>query len=259
MCQSVFWSVNVLGAGHRWVGGELVMSPHTCPPPSIWANLLQMVIRAITDIMTITMGGGWLNLGISLSYWGTRVWDLPSPRSPFGTSNQNITRIANAVQCHSQLSGHYDCHDLRFSIVGNINKFTTVHKNLSTLVKTRPSNQCLTQILMVETPGNIKNNYTYQAGEQHGSDVSDRMWDESRIWPWMGLGLDLGSGLGLGVIPGLRSGIGSGLKLDLSHTATTSKWRKFKPMYIFKTHFSTDIVTNKQPWEDSATQLLSSR
>ena len=102
----------------------------------------------------------------------------------------NIERTANAVQCHSLLSGHYDCHDLRFSIVGNINKFTTVHKNLSTLVKTRPSNQCLTQILMVEPPGNIKNNYTYQAGEQHGSDVSgqimDLTMDGSRIGSWIG-------------------------------------------------------------------------
>ena len=24
---------------------------------------------------------------------------------------ENIARIANAVQCHSLLSGHYDCHD----------------------------------------------------------------------------------------------------------------------------------------------------
>ena len=29
----------------------------------------------------------------------------------------NIARIANAVQCHSQLSGNKDCHEFRFSIV----------------------------------------------------------------------------------------------------------------------------------------------
>ena len=29
----------------------------------------------------------------------------------------NIARIANVAQCHSLLTGHYDCHDLRFSIV----------------------------------------------------------------------------------------------------------------------------------------------
>ena len=56
MCQSVFWSVNVLGGGHRWVGGELVMSRHTCPP--IWANLLQLVSGAITLVMTISLAGG---------------------------------------------------------------------------------------------------------------------------------------------------------------------------------------------------------
>ena len=30
--------------------------------------------------------------------------------------SENIARIANAVQCHSELSGHTDCHELRFSI-----------------------------------------------------------------------------------------------------------------------------------------------
>ena len=29
----------------------------------------------------------------------------------------NIARIANAVHCHSLLSGYKDCHELRFSIV----------------------------------------------------------------------------------------------------------------------------------------------
>ena len=30
---------------------------------------------------------------------------------------KNIARIANAVQCHNQLSGNKDCHEFRFSIV----------------------------------------------------------------------------------------------------------------------------------------------
>ena len=38
---------------------------------------------------------------------------------------KDIDRIANAVQCHSLLSGHYDCHALRFSIVRNVNNFPT--------------------------------------------------------------------------------------------------------------------------------------
>ena len=33
-----------------------------------------------------------------------------------------FARIVNALQCHSLLSGHYDCHDLRFSIVRNVKK-----------------------------------------------------------------------------------------------------------------------------------------
>ena len=37
----------------------------------------------------------------------------------------NIARIANAVQCHSLLSGHYDWNVLRFSIVRNVDNFTT--------------------------------------------------------------------------------------------------------------------------------------
>ena len=37
----------------------------------------------------------------------------------------NIARTANAVQCHSLLSGHYDCNVLMFSIVRNVNNFTT--------------------------------------------------------------------------------------------------------------------------------------
>ena len=39
--------------------------------------------------------------------------DLVDPK----TVAENIARIANAVQCYSLLSGHYDCHDLSFSIV----------------------------------------------------------------------------------------------------------------------------------------------
>ena len=34
-------------------------------------------------------------------------------------------QIVNAVQCHSLLSGHYDCNSLRLSIVRNVNNFTT--------------------------------------------------------------------------------------------------------------------------------------
>ena len=37
----------------------------------------------------------------------------------------NIARIVNAVQCHSLLSGHYDCNVLMFSKVRNVNNFTT--------------------------------------------------------------------------------------------------------------------------------------
>ena len=37
----------------------------------------------------------------------------------------NIAKIANSAQCHSLLSGHYDWNVLIFSIVKNVNNFTT--------------------------------------------------------------------------------------------------------------------------------------
>ena len=36
----------------------------------------------------------------------------------------NIARVANAVQCHSLLSGHCDCNVFRFSIVRNVKNIT---------------------------------------------------------------------------------------------------------------------------------------
>ena len=39
--------------------------------------------------------------------------------------HKNIARIAYAVQCHSLLSGHYDCNVFRFSIVRYVNNFIT--------------------------------------------------------------------------------------------------------------------------------------
>ena len=37
----------------------------------------------------------------------------------------SFSRIANAFQCHSLLSGHYDCYVLMFSIVKNVKNITT--------------------------------------------------------------------------------------------------------------------------------------
>ena len=34
--------------------------------------------------------------------------------------DKNIARIANAVQCHSLLSGNEDCQEFKFSIVRNV-------------------------------------------------------------------------------------------------------------------------------------------
>ena len=36
-----------------------------------------------------------------------------------------MARIANAVQCHSLLSGHYHCNVLMLATVRNVNNFTT--------------------------------------------------------------------------------------------------------------------------------------
>ena len=38
-------------------------------------------------------------------------------RTEYPNSQQNIERIANAVQCHNQLSGNKDCLEYRLSIV----------------------------------------------------------------------------------------------------------------------------------------------
>ena len=37
-------------------------------------------------------------------------------QTPVFSYVNNIARIGYATQCHSLLSGHYHCHDLRFSI-----------------------------------------------------------------------------------------------------------------------------------------------
>ena len=38
-----------------------------------------------------------------------------------GKGAKNIAKIVNAVQCHSLLLGHTDCHEVRFSV--NCNQF----------------------------------------------------------------------------------------------------------------------------------------
>ena len=50
---------------------------------------------------------------------------------------QNIARIANAVQCHSLLSGNKDCHEFRFSIV----RIVISVSNVTSLFKM--ASQCL--------------------------------------------------------------------------------------------------------------------
>ena len=41
-------------------------------------------------------------------------------RAKFVEGFLNIARIANAVQCHSLLSGNKDCQEIKFSIVRNV-------------------------------------------------------------------------------------------------------------------------------------------
>ena len=40
--------------------------------------------------------------------------------------DQNVARIANAVHCHSKLSGNNDCHKFRFSTVIIVISFSNV-------------------------------------------------------------------------------------------------------------------------------------
>ena len=53
----------------------------------------------------------------------TSQWDIRGCN--LLVQKQNIARIANAVQCHSLLSGPYDCSVLMFLIVRNVKNFTT--------------------------------------------------------------------------------------------------------------------------------------
>ena len=46
-----------------------------------------------------------------------KVSPLKAIRERFQKPYKNIARIANAVQCHNQLSGNKDCHEFGFSIV----------------------------------------------------------------------------------------------------------------------------------------------
>ena len=66
---------------------------------------------------------------------------MPSQRNEkvISGNNQNLkktqdktkmARTVNAAQCHSLLSGHYECHRLMFSIVGNVNIYKEVRAKL---------------------------------------------------------------------------------------------------------------------------------
>ena len=58
-------------------------------------------------------------------------------------TEENIARIANAVQCHNLLSNNKDCHEFRFSIVRIVNSVSNVkiprivqkHENLPKIWK----------------------------------------------------------------------------------------------------------------------------
>ena len=65
-------------------------------------------------------------------WYSRKIWDWPPYQlngrpvecgnqlnggCPWDACFKNIARIANAVQCHSQMSEHNDCHELQFPIV----------------------------------------------------------------------------------------------------------------------------------------------
>ena len=64
----------------------------------------------------------------------------------------NIARIANAVHCHSWLSGNKDCHEFRFSIVRiviSVSIFTSLqdcllrHNTLNPIFRPTPQKGCI--------------------------------------------------------------------------------------------------------------------
>ena len=58
----------------------------------------------------------WPN-SFNISKFESNLFDLAFWTNIRGAIKKNIARIANAVQCHSWLSGDKDCHEFRFSIV----------------------------------------------------------------------------------------------------------------------------------------------
>ena len=89
-----------MGSLRRGMGSTITTYPFsTIRPLKTTQTRLNHLTTKMCEIKTV------LRLDISPYYFQDSIITL------------NIARIANAVQCHNQLSGHKDCHEFRFSIV----------------------------------------------------------------------------------------------------------------------------------------------
>ena len=113
---------------------------------------------------------------------------------------KDIDRIANAVQCHSLLSGHYDCHALRFSkrkvgaemivfllpLSSNFSKlwiFTSDHVWLLSSCK-EPLTCVLKQGLIFQTWQNTVKHHRRCAASQNAQNILRKIGGDSMQFVW---------------------------------------------------------------------------
>ena len=89
-----------------------------------WQSIKVIIIQIERKIRNIYMG----NNAKCRNRSKCRPMSLPVTHWLFSKHSHcnlclNMARSANAVQCHSLLSGHYDCNVFMFAIVRNVNNF----------------------------------------------------------------------------------------------------------------------------------------
>ena len=100
--QQVFWSVNILGCagGHRWVGGELVMSRHTCPPdrpvppqPPTYPLLPYLPLVNVIHIAMISV----IDIAILINDIMTTMSPMSTPSAPRNLPQDLVIRVISVI------------------------------------------------------------------------------------------------------------------------------------------------------------------
>ena len=82
------------------------------------AHLNRWLLDTETFRSSLTFHCSYPPIWLKCTFFQKWSWTFFLIFSSFRYHNlKNIARIANAVQCHSCLSGNKDCHEIRFSIV----------------------------------------------------------------------------------------------------------------------------------------------